>query len=71
MPELIDIDLQNGGHEIRVESSIRFLTKWLARLATLDQSALDHIRGMDTQGMGGERDPAVVPLPRDTLVLRT
>jgi hypothetical protein len=70
MPELIDIDLHNGGHKIRVESGIRFFKKWLAGLATPDPSALDHIHGVDTQGMGGERDPAVVPLTRDTLVLR-
>jgi hypothetical protein len=31
MPELIDIDLHNGGHEIRAESGIGFLMKWLAR----------------------------------------
>ena len=31
MPELIDIDLHDGGQEIRVESGIRFLKKWLAR----------------------------------------
>ena len=31
IPELIDIDLHDGGQEIRVESGIRFLKKWLAR----------------------------------------
>jgi hypothetical protein len=31
MPELLDINLHNGGHEIRVEPGIRFLKKWLAK----------------------------------------
>jgi hypothetical protein len=31
MPELLDINLHDGGHEIRVEPGIRFLKKWLAK----------------------------------------